>query len=72
MAEMYAKGQLKLGQPFVHESIVGSLFRGELVREVKVGPFTAVVPRVGGSAYITGIQQFVIDPDDPMKYGFLV
>src|SRR4030042_4226387 len=72
MAELYAKGQLKLGQPFIHESIIGSLFHGELVREEKAGPFTAVVPRVGGAAYITGIQQFVIDPDDPMKYGFLV
>jgi len=72
MAEMYAKGQLKLGEPFVHESIIGSLFHGELVREVKVGPFTAVIPRISGRAYITGIQQFVIDPDDPMKYGFLV
>jgi len=72
MAEMYAKGQLKLGEPFVHESIIGSLFYGELMREVKVGPLTAVVPRVSGAAYITGIQQFVIDPEDPMKYGFLV
>ena len=72
MAEMYAKGQLKLGQPFVHESIIGSLFHGELVREEKVGHLIGVVPRVGGAAYITGIQQFVIDPDDPMKYGFLV
>lgn len=72
MAEMYAKGQLKLGEPFVHESIIGSLFHGELLREVKVGPLTAVVPRIGGTAYITGIQHFVIDPADPMKYGFLV
>jgi len=72
MAEMYAKGQLKLGEPFVHESIIGSLFYGELLRELKVGPFSAVVPRISGRAYITGIQQFVIDPDDPMKYGFLV
>lgn len=72
MAELYAKGQLKLGQPFVHESIIGSLFHGELVREEKVGHLTGVVPHVGGAAYITGIQQFVIDPDDPMKYGFLV
>jgi proline racemase/trans-L-3-hydroxyproline dehydratase len=72
MAQMYAKGQLKLGEPFVHESIIGSLFHGELLREVKVGPLTAVVPRIGGTAYITGIQHFVIDPADPMKYGFLV
>lgn len=72
MAEMYAKGQLKLGEPFVHESIIGSLFHGELLREEKVGPLTAVVPRIGGTAYITGIQHFVIDPADPMKYGFLV
>jgi len=71
MAALYAKGKLKIGEPFVHESIIGTLFHGQLLREVMVGEFKAVVPRVGSSAYITGIQQFVIDPDDPLKYGFI-
>ena len=72
MATLHAKGHLKVGEPFVHESILGTLFRGQLMEEVNVGKLTGVVPRVGSSAYITGIQQFVIDPDDPLKHGFFV
>jgi len=70
MATLYAKGELKIGEPFVHESIIGTLFNGQLLRKVKVGDLNAVVPRVGSTAYITGIQQFVIDPDDPLAMGF--
>lgn len=72
MAALHAKGELKIGEPFVHESILGSLFRGQLLRDVAVGGFTGAIPRVGSSAYITGMQQFVIDPDDPLKYGFFI
>lgn len=70
MATLYAKGELKIEKPFVHESIIGTLFCGRLLREVIVGGFNAVVPRVGSSAYIIGIQQFVIDPGDPLAMGF--
>jgi proline racemase len=72
MATLYAKGELKLGDPFVHESILGSLFQGQLLEQVPLGDFTGVIPRVGSSAFITGIQQFVIDPADPMKHGFFI
>ena len=72
MATLYAKGELRIGEEFVHESIIGTLFYGRLLREVTVGGFKAVVPRVSSTAYITGIQQFVIDPDDEMKYGFFI
>lgn len=70
MAALYAQGQLQLDETFVHESIIGSLFYGRLLRTTTVGEVPAVIPTVGGKAFITGIQQFVIDPDDPMKYGF--
>jgi proline racemase len=72
MATLHAKGELRVGAPFVHESIIGSLFDCQLLEEVRVGSIKAVVPRVGSSAYITGIQQFVIDPDDPLKHGFFI
>jgi proline racemase len=72
MATLYAKGQLGLGEVFVHESILGSLFEGQLLEEAPLGEFKGVIPRVGSSAYITGIQQFIIDPDDPLKYGFFI
>jgi proline racemase len=70
MASLYAKGKLGLGETFVTESILGTLFLGKLTREVKVAGFKAVLPEVMGSAFVTGFHQFVIDEDDPLKYGF--
>ena len=72
MATLWAKGQLRLNEEFVHESIIGSLFYGRLVEETMVGPYKAVVPTVKGSAWIMGIQQFVLDPRDPFPAGFLL
>jgi proline racemase len=70
MAVRYAKGKLGIGQEFVSESIIGSIFYGKLIEETRVGPYRAVVPTIRGSAYITGIQQFVLDPRDPWQTGF--
>jgi proline racemase len=72
MAALYAKGKLKLDEEFVYESIIGTLFRGRLVDTATVGGFQAVVPEITGSAFITGFNQFVIDPNDPVKHGFLL
>jgi len=70
MASLYAKGELGLNEEFITESILNTLFKGKLIKEVKVGNFKAVVPEITGTAYITGINQFVIDPEDPFKHGF--
>jgi len=72
MAVRYARGVQKIGDAFVSESIIGSIFYGNLVAETRVGRFTAVVPTIRGSAYITGIQQFVLDPRDPWPNGFFL
>lgn len=72
VATLYAKGQLKLNEEFVHESIIGSIFRARAVEETKVGPYAAIVPEVTGSAHIMGLSQLLIDPDDPHKNGFLL
>jgi proline racemase len=72
MAALHAQGKLDLGEEFVHESIIGSLFSGRLVAETRVGEFTAVVPTITGSAHITGIHQFMLDPSDPFPAGFLL
>jgi proline racemase len=72
MAALHALGQLDLNEEFVHESIIGSLFSGVLVQETNVGGFAAVVPTITGSAYITGMQQFMLDPRDPFPAGFLL
>lgn len=73
MAQLYARGEFSLGRDFVHESYIGSLFTGRLVEEVSLTPdVRAVVPTITGRAWIMGLQQFVLDPDDPFPAGFLV
>lgn len=72
VATLYSKGELKLNEEFVHESIIGSIFRARAIQETQVGPYSAVIPEVTGSAHIMGINQLFIDPDDPHKNGFLL
>jgi proline racemase len=72
MATLYGKGELSLNEEFTNESIIGTRFKGKLVRETRVGNFVGADPIITGDAYITGIQQFVVDPSDPVKYGFMV
>jgi proline racemase len=72
MAVMYAKGQLGLHQDFRHEGILGTIFTGRLIEETQVGPYRAVVPTLSGTAWITGIAQYVVDPEDPFPEGFTV
>ncbi len=70
MAYRYAKGMQTLNEQIVCESIIGSTFTGKLIEETKVGSITAVIPMICGRAFITGIQQFVLDPRDPWPKGF--
>jgi proline racemase/trans-L-3-hydroxyproline dehydratase len=70
MAALYAEGRLDLQQTFVNESIIGTRFAGRLLREEQIGDRTIVVPEITGKAYVTGFQQFVVDPNDPLKFGF--
>jgi 4-hydroxyproline epimerase len=73
MAQWYAKGKLKLGEPFIHESIIGSVFNGMVLAETSVGPFQAIVPSIEGWARITGYNTIIIDDeDDPYAHGFQV
>jgi proline racemase/trans-L-3-hydroxyproline dehydratase len=72
MATLYGKGKLQLEEEFINESILGTQFKGKLVNAAQVGEFSGVDPVITGSAYITGIQQFVVDPDDPLGYGFVL
>jgi proline racemase len=72
MAARFARGDLGLGEEFVHESFIGSRFVGELVEEVSVGPYAAVVPTIRGRAWLTGIGTYLLDPEDPYPAGFLV
>lgn len=72
MAALHAKGELGLNQAFHHEGILGTIFTGSLVRETTLNGQKAVVPTIRGQAWITGIAQYVVDPDDPFPNGFTV
>lgn len=72
LATLHARGELKEGEKFVYESILGTLFEGEIVGTTKVGEFDAVLPKITGSAYMTGFNNFLIDEDDPVKHGFIL
>jgi len=72
IATLYGRGELRLNEEFVHESIIGSIFRARAVEETKVGPYPAIIPEVTGSAHVMGINQIFIDPDDPHRNGFLL
>ncbi|MEQ6123105.1 proline racemase family protein [Pseudotenacibaculum sp. MALMAid0570] len=72
MALHKARKEIDFGETMSIESITGSVFHGSVGKEEDYGPFKAVIPQVEGTAYITGIQTFVIDPNDPMKNGFIL
>ena len=65
MAVLFAKNKLGLNEGFVNESITGTVFHGRLIEKTKVGEYPAVIPEITGSAYITGFNHIVLDPDDP-------
>ena len=72
MAQLYARGDLNVGDDFVHESIIGSLFKGRVEKETSVGNFKAMVPSIGGWARMTGYNTIFIDERDPFAHGFTV
>ncbi|MBP7558569.1 MAG: proline racemase family protein, partial [Chitinophagaceae bacterium] len=73
MAQWYAKGLLKPGDAFVHESIIGSKFTGRIAAETTVAGRPAIRPSIEGWARVYGYNNIWIDPDDdPYAYGFQV
>jgi 4-hydroxyproline epimerase len=72
MAQLHAKGRLKPGDTFVHESIIGSLFAGRVEKETTVAGKAAVIPSIGGWARMTGHNTIFIDDRDPFAHGFVV
>jgi proline racemase len=72
MACLYARGQLSLGQPFVHQGVLGTTFTGMLHSCTTVGDLPAVVPSVEGRGWITGLSTHMLDRDDPFPQGYTV
>ncbi|GLQ37612.1 hydroxyproline-2-epimerase [Rhizobium albus] len=70
MAHWAAKGRLKAGNDFIHESIIGSLFHGRVESETTVGGKPAIIPSIGGWARVTGLNTIFIDDRDPYAHGF--
>jgi trans-L-3-hydroxyproline dehydratase len=56
----------------VVESIIGTRFTGRIVETTSLGPHPAVIPEVEGTARITGRHEFLIDPEDPLREGFIL
>ncbi len=73
MAQLAARGELEVGEPFVHESYIGSQFTGRIEALTQVGDQPAIVPSIEGWARIYGHNRITVDPeDDPYWQGFLV
>ena len=68
----FARGELRMNEQFVVESILGTTFTGEVMEVVQFGPHEAVIPKISGSAYITGRNELLIDPRDPLWQGFIL
>jgi proline racemase len=75
MAIVDAMGLLRSddeGSAFRHESIIGTVFNGRVLRRTTVGEYPAIVPEIEGSAWITGEHTFLIDEHDPLRAGFRI
>ena len=72
MAQLFAAGKLTQGETFVHESIIGSTFRGRVEAVTRVGEKEAIIPSIEGWARITGYNTIFIDQEDPYARGFQV
>mmetsp|Transcript_2558 Transcript_2558/g.4716 ORF Transcript_2558/g.4716 Transcript_2558/m.4716 type:complete len:110 (+) Transcript_2558:129-458(+) len=72
MAHLHANGKLGVGEHFLHESVIGSLFTGVIVEETKVGDFNAIIPKISGSSWVTGNCEILLDPSDPFPQGYTV
>lgn len=73
LAQLYAKGQLKVGESYLHESYIGSTFVGCVEEETTLAGKKAIVPSIKGWAKVYGYNTIIIDDeDDPYAHGFQV
>jgi proline racemase len=72
MAALHSRGSMRAGDAMTHASPIGSTFDGRILAETTVGGRPAIVPAIRGSAWITGITQLFVDPDDPFPEGYLL
>jgi proline racemase len=70
MSGLYTRGQLALGEEFSHMSFLGTKFYGQVNDPTKIGQYEGVVPTIRGSAWVTGVSTWEIDPTDPFQTGY--
>lgn len=72
LAVLHARGEIAVGQPFIHDSILDTTFHCSIESTTTVGPYPAVSPRIGGQAWITSLEQAGVDVTDPFPEGLNV
>jgi len=72
MALFHHRGLMRAGGSFVSRGLLGLDFTGRIAAETRVEGRPAILPEITGSAYLTGTSQFVFDPADPVRAGFLL
>ncbi len=72
LAIHHARGEIGLNEPIVIESIIGSRFSGKVVQTTTFSSYAAIIPEIEGTAHITGRHEFLIDPTDPLRDGFVL
>ena len=72
LAVLHARGLMRVGDAMTHASVLGSTFDGRIVSETRVGERAGIVPAIRGSAWITGVTQLYVDPDDPFPEGYVL
>ena len=72
LAIHHARGEIGCGERIEVESIIGTRFAGRIVAPTRFGPYDAIIPEIEGTAFITGRHEFLIDPTDPLRDGFVL
>jgi proline racemase len=72
MALFHHRGLMRVGSTFVSRGILGLDFVGRIAGETTVEGRRAILPEVTGTAYLTGFSQFLFDPEDPVRAGYLL
>ena len=67
---MKEKNEIQINQEFISESIIGSTFKASIEEEITINNKKCIIPRITGSAFITGKQNLYIDRDDPFPEGY--
>ena len=67
-----AKGVLSVGDRYLNEGPLGTIFEGRILEEATVGPYSAIVPEIAGQGWIYGMSQWIVDPSDPFQDGYTI